>query len=162
MRLRAIVGGWLAGSVFVACGFADEPPPPRKPGLWELTMTAETGAPRTMRVCLDEASESALLSRGADKKDKCSSHDAHRDGATFVMDSVCQIMGSEQTAHSVTTFEGDTAYTTVIDAHFAPPFLGKTATKLTQTGKWLGACEPDMKPGEAMVNGARINTLPPP
>ena len=65
-------------------------------------------------------------------------------------------MGSQQTAHSVTTFDGDSAYTTVIEAKYDPPFLGKTGTKLAQTGKWLGECGPDLKPGDMVVNGVKV------
>jgi len=157
--LRAILIGLLGGCALLACADADEGPPPRKPGLWEMTMTPEAGASKSMRLCVDEATEAQMMALGPTKGENCKSHQAHREGATFVMDSVCEIMGSEQTSHSVTTYDGDGAYRTVIEAHYNPPFLGKAATTLTQTGKWLGDCGADLKPGEALVNGVRINAL---
>ena len=156
MRCNATIGGLLGVLIFAACVHADEAPPPRKPGLWEMTMTPDAGATKTMRLCLDESFEKQLMSKGADKADACSRHDTHRQGGAFVMNSVCLIMGSQQTAHSVTTFDGDSAYTTVIEANFDPPFLGKTGTKLAQTGKWLGECGPDLKPGDMVVNGVKV------
>lgn len=156
----AILAALLTVSALPTCAHADEAPPPRKPGLWEMTMTPDAGAVRTMRLCLDAASEADLSSKGSDRTQACASHDAYREGANYVMDSVCMIMGSEQTAHSVTTFLGDSAYTTVIEARYDPPFLHKASTKLTQTGKWLGECGPDLKPGDALVNGVKVNALP--
>jgi hypothetical protein len=43
-------------------------------------------------------------------------------------------------------------------SHFDPALFGKTESNSTQTGKWLGACPADMKPGDMLSpNGVKIN-----
>ncbi len=151
---------FLSGSFLLLCAtaaFADEPPA-RKAGLWEITIVVGSDPPRVSRLCLDDATEANLNAKSSDTmKQICSRFEAHRAGNTYTQDSVCRPMRSTQTSHSVMTFKSDSEYTLVSTSHFDPPSMGQTETTTTQTGKWLGACEPDMKPGDMVADGHKMN-----
>jgi hypothetical protein len=139
-------------------GAQAEEAPTRKPGLWELT-TSLQGAPKTL-MCVDAASQEKLNTMGkqALKDLDCSKNESHRNGDVYTLDSVCKLLGSTQTSHSVTTSIGDAEYTTEISSHFDPPlkYVGADS-KTTQHGRWLGPCGPDMKPGDMMMNGQKFH-----
>jgi len=136
---------------------ADEMPA-RKPGLWEITSTQSGSPPDVSRLCIDEPTEAELIAKAnATMKEICSRHDTQRNGDVITEDSVCKPMKSQTTTHAVTTFHGDSAYTRTSTSNYNPPFLGKTETNLTQEGKWLGACGPDMKPGDFLTHGQKLN-----
>jgi len=149
----------LAYSLFVfpAAAFADEFPA-RKAGLWEIT-TNTKGSPATVaRLCIDDATEAELLKKAKATLDSiCSRRDLHRSGNIVTDDTVCRPVSSEVTARSVTTFTGDAAYTTVITSHYDPPFMGRTDQNMTQDGKWLGPCGSDMRPGDMITQGRKLN-----
>jgi hypothetical protein len=136
-------------------------PPARKAGLWEVT-TSREGAPamRKVQMCLDAASQNKFSAMGheARKSLKCRKTEGHRSGNVFTLDSVCKVMGSTQTMHTVITFDSEDEYTTEISTHTAPPLKhGRADTKMTQHGRWLGPCGPDMKPGDMMINGRKLH-----
>lgn len=135
--------------------------PKRKPGLWEIVGTSDhrEGAPQTTRMCTDDKTQD-LLSRLSDQvgKNKCSKRDVQNQGTQVVTDSVCTIAQSQVTSHTVMTFDSTTSFTIQMHSHFEPALFGKTESNSTQSGKWVGACPADMKPGEMVSpNGARIN-----
>ena len=157
-RTQAALAAFLA--LFAASTARADDFPTRKPGLWEIATTI-AGTPRTSRLCVDAASEAAMIKKGvATRKDVCTRQEIHRSGNVLTDDSVCRPMSSEVTAHSVTTFTGDTAYSTVVTARYNPPFMGKTDTTTTQEAKWLGPCGADMKPGDMLVNGRIVHIGP--
>jgi hypothetical protein len=79
-------------------------------------------------------------------------------GSQVITDTVCNIAQSQVTSHTVMTFESPTSFTIEIHSHFDPALFGKTESNSTQTGKWLGACPADMKPGDMLSpNGVKIN-----
>jgi hypothetical protein len=140
---------------------AAEDAPLRKAGLWEIaTATAGETPPQVVRMCIDDATERALAAKAKKTVSEiCSRAETHREGADkFVQDSVCN-MGSKQTMHSVMTIKSDSEYSSVATSHFDPPFMGATDQSTTQTARWLGPCGPDMSPGDAMVDGRKINGL---
>jgi hypothetical protein len=137
--------------------YADEMPA-RKPGLWEIN-TTQSGSPTDVsRLRIDAPTKANLMAKAnAATKEICSRHDTHREGDAITEDSVCNPMSSRMTTHAVTTFHGDSAYTRIYTSHYDPPFTGKTETNMTQEGKWLGACEPGMKPGDFFTHGKKLN-----
>jgi hypothetical protein len=131
--------------------------PARKAGLWEISTDPKGPRPMVTRLCTDAATETDLLKKGqATMAEICSRHDMHRSGNAVTTDSVCRPMSSEVTSHSVTTYSGDSAYTTVITSHYNPPFMGKTDSTTTQEAKWLGQCGADMQPGDMIVGGKKL------
>ena len=144
----------------VSIASADEFPA-RKPGLWEVvTTTGGTNAPpNKSKLCIDKATEEALQAFGTAATSKmCSKSQVRVSGKVVTVESTCQIGTSQQTSRSTLTFSGDTAYHTQINAHFDPPFLGKTDSVTTQDAKWSGPCPADMRPGDIVTaTGMRMN-----
>ena len=135
--------------------------PKRKPGLWEIVGTSDRheGAPQTTRMCTDDKTQD-LLSRLSDQvgKNKCSKRDVQNQGTQVVTDSVCTIAQSQVTSHTVMNFDSTTSFTIQMHSHFEPALFGKTESNSTQSGKWVGPCPADLKPGEMVSpNGVRIN-----
>lgn len=150
----------LALALTPIAAHADESPL-RKPGLWEVTSSHEGGPtmPKA-QMCLDAASQAQFNAKGKDtmKGFECSKRESHSDGKVFTSDSVCKIMGSTQTSHTVATTVSDDEYTVEISIHAEPPLkYGAADSKMTQHGKWLGPCKADMKPGDMIINGQKIH-----
>jgi len=133
--------------------------PEHKPGLWLMTITTagSPAGPVTERICLDARTDQLLYKMGAGMSQKmCSKIDIQPSGGKVVVDTVCHIMNTTTTGHSVTAFVGSTETHTATVSHFDPPMMGKTESRSTQDGKWLGACPADMKPGDVEMSSARM------
>src|SRR5579862_5916883 len=145
----------LAVATVPSLARADDPPL-RKPGLWEIT-TSMQGAPKT-QMCVDAASEAKFNAMGAGTmKDTCSQFKSHRDGGVYTQDSVCKLMGSTLTSHTVMTSVSDAEYKVEVASHYDPPLMGKADSTTTIGGKWIGPCGADMKPGDMMVGGQKMH-----
>jgi hypothetical protein len=135
--------------------------PPRKPGLWLMTMTmADGGKPaREMRMCIDSSTEAAMMSIGGNMlKDACSKNEVKRDGFVVTTSAVCDMGSTRMTSQGTTRFDGDTAYHSEIHTKYDPPFMGRAISDMTQDAKWIGPCPADMQPGDvAMPNGMKMN-----
>jgi hypothetical protein len=149
----------LATSIgILSCAARADEFPARKPGLWEITTTLKGSAPDVARSCIDEATEADFLKKAKSTMATiCSRHDIKVNGNIVTDDSVCRPMNSEQTSHAVTTLNGDAAYTTITTLHYDPPFMGKVDTSMTQDGKWMGPCGPDMQPGDIITHGQKLH-----
>jgi hypothetical protein len=155
MRATLFFGASIAMLSVVA--LADEMPA-RKPGLWEITLSEPGSPPDISRLCLDVPTEADLLAKAnATMKQICSQYKLQRNGDVITEDSVCKPMKSQTTMHAVTTLRGDSAYTRVSNSHYDPPFMGRTDAQMTQEGIWLGPCGPDMKPGDFVKHGQKMN-----
>ncbi len=137
--------------------------PARKPGQWEVKMTPKTaGAAPTMttQLCLDAASDKALLEKGMAMAPNCTLNQSH-DGANLVIDATCDIAGRKTKSHIVISGDFQTHYQMdiVTDSTGGPPGLPKHA-EITQQATWVGACKAGMKPGDMIMPGGRtINLL---
>jgi hypothetical protein len=158
MRTKRYVATALSLTMFSAAALADDYPP-RKPGLWLVTIQAAVGPPATMKMCIDADTDQIFHKIGTDLRSKrCAKNDVKVDGDTISAESECKIGSSTVTTTSVTKFDGDTAYHSDVTSHFDPALLGKTDTTITQDGKWSGDCPADMKPGDfVLANGIKIN-----
>ncbi len=135
--------------------------PPRKSGLWQITITSADSKvpPKSAQICIDDATESALMGMGgAMSKKMCSKLDVNFEGLNGTADSICKFGTSTQTTHSTIAFTGDSAYHTETTAHFDPPLNGKSDTAMTDDAKWIGPCPDTMKPGDIfMANGMKMH-----
>ncbi len=152
----------LAAAAFCSCvpiAFAQDLPA-RKPGLWETSMDSGKSDATVMSACIDAAVEAKMRELGeGTKAGMCSQNSSHRDGNTITSDSVCKFGSRQVTSHSVITMTGDSAYTMVIKSHYEPPMQAGAADQTTtQSAKWLGPCPADMKPGDMMVNGMKMQS----
>ncbi len=160
IRLSSLITAALCG--FAPLAYAPvacaQDMPARKPGLWETSMDTGRSDAQLMSLCVDAVVEAKAREMGAGTMGNvCSQHSTRRDGATITSDSVCQVGSRQVTSHSVTTITGDSAYTTVMKSHFDPPMQGAGADQtMTQSAKWLGPCPADMKPGDMMINGMKM------
>lgn len=155
--MRRMLAMALFVPLTVTAAAANDDPPGRKPGLWEVTI--ERGSKvQTMQACVDAASEAASLVKGKQTlAEICSRFESHLDGAVYTQDTACKLMGSVQTSRTVMTVVSDEARETVITSRYDPPMMGKASDQTKQTNRWLGPCGPDMKPGQLKANGMLIS-----
>jgi len=141
--------------------------PKLKAGQWETTTTSSKspGAPvNTITMCTDDTVQKQMMSMGEGmRREMCSKSDLRREGGKFVGDSVCKIGDATMRSHSVMTLQGDTAYKTVINATYDPPFMGMKESTTTIEGRNIGPCRDSLQPGDVVTaTGQKFNmtTLP--
>ncbi|MGO9006750.1 MAG: DUF3617 domain-containing protein [Beijerinckiaceae bacterium] len=158
MRINVHVTAILMSTIVSTAAFADEFPP-RKPGLWEITVTGEKRPARTMKMCIDKETDDLFHKLGTDLSVQvCSRRDLKVTDNVATVEAQCKAGGSTVTSTSVTTFTGDTAFHSESKSHFEPAVLGKTDFASVQDGKWTGPCPSDMAPGDfSMANGMTVN-----
>jgi len=129
--------------------------PHRKPGLWQVTTTLQGARtpPAASKMCIDAQTESTLMNLGQNAVQKmCSKNSVVVRGNVATMDSVCTFGKTVMTSHSTATF-ADATFRNEMHVSYNPPLFGKSASIMTQDGKWMGACPPDMKPGDMILPG---------
>lgn len=135
--------------------------PKRKPGLWEVSMvlTDRNMPPRITRLCTDASTEAELFQFGmTGATNVCTRKDISRSGDTVTADLACKLGETNLISHSVTVFAGDVAYRVETNVHYDPPMGGRSQSSVVQEAKWLGACPPDMQPGDILgPNGMKMN-----
>ncbi len=141
----------------------------RKPGLWKTTtQLAGESAPHLAEQCLAADTDARIARLSSDTmKGVCSQFEAHKVGATYVVDSICTIGSRVAHGHQVTTLNGDSAYHVVVKTHYDnPPAHLPADSVMTLDGRWAGACPANMKPGDLvmqvgpqMPGGMKTNVL---
>jgi hypothetical protein len=116
--------------------------------------------PRTNKLCIDAATDAKLMKLGvAAKEADCTTMNISGSGNVRTVDSVCHMNGGEQRTHIAMTYSGDGAYHMDMRSQFSPPVAGNSQSHIIQDAKWTGPCPADMKPGDMMINGMKINML---
>jgi hypothetical protein len=137
--------------------------PPRKPGLWEMSIGEAGGKtpPQVMQQCIDAATDQLLRDMGQGmNKDMCSKNELRADGPRLVVDSVCKIGTSTATTHSVMTGDFGSAYRMEMKSRYNPPLGGRAEADTLIESKWVGPCKPGQKPGDVVTgNGMKMNVL---
>ncbi len=146
--------------------------PPRKPGLWEMSLQtggatgAKTLAAHVTQQCIDTASDKAMREMGMGIGEKmCSKQEMRAEGGGFVVDSVCRIdlgsgTASTATTHGVISGDFGSAYRMVMRSTYDPPMMGRTQGETVMEAKWLGPCKAGQKPGDmVMPGGQTMNVL---
>jgi hypothetical protein len=136
--------------------------PARRAGLWDVTVNMESMKlpARTNKMCIDAATDARLMKLGMASKDaKCTQMKISGAGNTRIVDSVCHMNGGTQKNRAVMTFSGNSAYRMDVRSQFSPPIGGHGESHIVQDAKWVGPCPADMKPGDMVVNGMKINML---
>lgn len=148
----------------ITAGAAGIDVPARKPGLWEIKMTPKTvGAAPTMttQLCLDAASDKAIMAQGLAMSPGCTSQQSRDASGNLVIDATCDIGGHKIKSHSVVSgdFQSHYAIDIVSDSEGGNPALPKHS-EMGQQATWLGACQAGMQPGDMLLPGGRkINLL---
>ncbi len=153
----------LAG-VSIAAEAAGIDLPARKPGQWEIKVTPKTaGASPTMttQLCLDAASDAALMAQGLSMSTGCTTHQSRDAAGNMVFDATCDIGGRKTKSHAVISGDFQSRYVidVVADSEGGSPSLPKHS-EVRQEAAWKGACAAGMKPGDMMLPGGRkVNIL---
>ena len=142
MRLAILL---VVASLFSAVTVAADVPK-RKSGLWHVVMTAE-GAPKMQfHECVDRDSDDLAT---PEEGTTCSKFEVRRQGASYVVDSVCKEDGSTATTRSVLTGNFESAYQIESKMSFRPPMQGVAEIVQKVEARWMGtACKPGQKPGD--------------
>jgi hypothetical protein len=136
--------------------------PARRAGLWNVTINMENAKlpAQTNKMCIDAATDAKLMRLGlASKEAQCTSMNVTGGGNVRTVDSICHFNGGTQKNHVVMTYAGDSAYRMDMRSQFSPPISGHSDSHIVQDGKWAGPCPANMKPGDMMINGMKINML---
>jgi hypothetical protein len=155
----AVLGIVAQLSSFSGAMAADRPQ--LKPGLWEmaLTVAGSRRPPRTYRLCVD-AKTLSVFDRLAQSgpSQACSRNTVRTEGSRVIADAVCKVETSQVTTHTEITYQSETAFRSEIHAHYEPAFFGTTDSNSVRTAKWIGACSPDMHPGDVTTEaGIKLN-----
>jgi hypothetical protein len=154
-RLAAVAALLLAG----AMPARTDDLPGRQAGLWEVrtTFTNRGGAVLTVKQCIDAATDQMTMSvTGPLAASACAKRDVQRSGDTTTIDSTCTLAGKTATAHTVLTGSLDAAYAMTVTTEGEAVPGGRNT--ITVTGKWLGPCVADQKPGDVIMgNGVKLN-----
>ena len=140
--------------------------PPRKPGLWEASVTTtiagQTSSPQVSQQCIDAETDTAM--RALDSgllQAKCQRRDLRREGNSLVLDAECRAGDTAIGARGVSSGNFDSDYiTTLTLTRLGTPAFPTIPPEMTitRTVRWIGACRADQKPGDMVLpNGARMN-----
>jgi hypothetical protein len=136
--------------------------PKVKSGLWESVTTSD-GQPNTSfktQICMnDEVMAESMKMGQAMAQGMCSTFKMETRGNTIIGGAECKFGQSKMRSNSVTTVKSDTAYRTETKATFDPPLMGKKESVTVADAKYVGPCGANMKPGDVMMNGRKMNVL---
>ncbi len=135
--------------------------PPRKPGLWEVTLHLPDKRipPQVTKVCTDAATDARLFKFALNMASgKCNRTDIQRSGDVVTMELECKPGETTIKSHIVMTFASDSAYKIDAQTHFEPPIMGRGESHVTQDARWAGPCPADMQPGDMIgPHGVKTN-----
>ncbi len=133
-----------------------DPFPHRRAGLWEQRTTL-AGAPVTVsKLCIDRATEAALIGGGAQTaRADCPVFQSQTVGTATISDATCKKGALTVSTHTVGTFVGDSQFHLDVRSHSTGPGAPPDAT-VSIDGAWTGACPANMKPGDLMLPDGKI------
>jgi hypothetical protein len=141
-------------------------PPPRKPGLWEMTMSSSARgegaqAPMVTQQCIDAATDKAMREMGQGvNKDMCSKNEVTSSGGTMRLESVCKMGQTTATTRGTVTGDFTQNYRMDMQVNYNPPLMGKSEHSMSIQAKWLGPCKADQKPGDMILpGGMKMNVM---
>jgi hypothetical protein len=148
MRLTA----FLALIAVAAAAFAQSDLPRRKSGLWLLTISGTELPPDIPEIrfheCVDDQKTGTVL---ADLRE-CKKPQVRRQGAGYVLETVCKKNGSTGTTRMLFSGDFQRAYKADIKVSYSPPLKGRSEDTGKIEGKWVSAsCPPGREPGWTMM-----------
>ncbi len=131
----------------------------RKPGLWEVSMTAAgKPMPTSMKQCADEATDATMMQMSEMQAGNCKMNEFSKTDAGYTFRSECEVAGTKVVSHGAFSGDFEKEYKGEINTTMTPPLFGRGETKSTMTAKWLGECPEGMKPGEMQLdNGMKMD-----
>jgi hypothetical protein len=158
-RSRQLVLG-LVGSLLTATALADELPQVRA-GLWEIRSGDGGRASGAVQQCIDDPTFREMLQTGQRLMGSaCSPLAIRRTGDRYVASIRCLLGPAAMESTAELTGDFQTNYQSVTRTSFTPPLMGQGGSTEVSRGRFLGACAPGMKPGDAILpDGRRVNVL---
>ena len=133
--------------------------PGLKPGLWETKVSVKgmTAGGMSTKMCLDEGLSKKFQDMGTSNPGKmdCTPQSASRAGNVIDVVTLCKSDGLTITNKMHMELTGDGSYHQTVTQSYDPPMSDPTVSEID--GKYLGACPPDMKPGDLDLGGMKIN-----
>lgn len=157
MRPTALAPALLLCAPLAHGAFPDLPE--RKAGLWSVTAGApEIGLPPfTFHTCVTSASDPLkILQRQAEQ---CSNMTSRREAGRLLFDAKCNIDGSDAVMKGVFSGSFTSDFKGEMVTRYTPPLRGLSTATVRAEGRWLSACQPGQKPGEAMLPGLGLGGI---
>jgi Protein of unknown function (DUF3617) len=138
--------------------------PARKSGQWDITMITQTpgGAPNmSIKACVDQASDQEMMKAGFSMAEgMCSRQEIRQEGATYVIDSTCNVGPMTTESHIVISGDFQSAYNvnvTTVSTGSMAPMAG--TNEMVQEARWAGPqCADGMVPGDMLMpGGMKVN-----
>lgn len=146
----------VSSIAFSASAFAASPSdlPTPDAGLWELkTALSEMGGmAMTFESCVDGTFEEMMTHPEVENAD-CTDQTIDQQGNRIVVSATCTIEGSRAEMNGVFTGDFAKAYQGEIRSTYTPPLHGMASTTMKVDARWLSACRPGQKPGDARMVG---------
>jgi len=151
-RSRRLVLG-LVGSLLTATALADELPPVRA-GLWEISSGDGGRTAGAVQQCIDDPTFREMLQTGQRLMGSaCSPLAIRRTGDRYAASIRCLLGPAAMESTAELTGDFQTNYQSVA-------LMGQGGSTEVSRGRFLGACAPGMKPGDAILpDGRRVNVL---
>ena len=135
--------------------------PHRKPGLWKINFSTDSGPGVRMsgELCIDEKTErTTSYAAGASGAKNCTQSSLRPGaGGGYVFDSTCKFARETVTAHGVVTGDFNNTYSVTVSSHMDPPIPGGSADVRTEMqAQWQGPCKPGQTPGAMSMKLAGI------
>jgi hypothetical protein len=157
-----VIGTLLVGVGALSLAVAQDGMPRRKSGLWEVAMEmpGRTGATMKSQHCVDERSDEQVQRRALDDAPdaRCEQRNVKRSAGGYEADYSCKSARGKTEGHMSLAGDFTNRYTMQNQMRFDPPRGGVSETKVTLQGQWIGACPPDMKPGQMRITGMPSGT----
>lgn len=103
-------------------------------------MTMNGGVPVVQKMCFTPDVEKKIE---AAKAASCSRYEVRKEGAAFIVDSTCTVLGTVIRGRTVTS--GD--FTSRVRAEVVSTYPDGTKDTMTLDARWLRPCGPDDEPG---------------
>lgn len=131
--------------------------PLRKPGLWEINTAGQIS-----KQCTDEGTDKKMMKIGETMAKSggvsCTKNTMTKQGAEYVAESECQMMGIKVTSRSIFAGDFNSSYTVKTSAKYDPPMTGMPSGDTTITAQWVGPCSEGLVPGDLLMpGGVKIN-----
>lgn len=129
--------------------------PLRKPGLWLMTISTDSGPGITLNgeMCLDAETEKTTgFAPAGVGQQNCGKPVFHPAAGGLTFDTICKFGGRRVITHGVTSGDFDSAYDMLLTARTEPPLpVGKGAVTTHIKAKWAGPCRPGQEPGHVSM-----------
>lgn len=158
MKSRAWTLAAIAGSLFITTAWAQDAPPRRKAGLWEIVTEVPGGRPgmsMQYQQCLGSDPDSQSLQKALTESpdSKCTMRNTRATPGSYETDYSCSDAQGRTEGRFKLSGDFERGYTMDNQMRFDPPRRGRTEAAMKMQARWMGDCPADMRPGETRMTG---------